>query len=86
MNFIVLQNQEPVLKLQQTLNQYPIIKAQTPDEFQAFENSENSTVVFDDKLPSKRESKFDLFYTRGRHNNIGKNYKSLFSFPEKNSN
>ena len=40
------------------------------------DKSENSFVVFDDILQSKQESNFDLFSTRGRHQNIDINYIS----------
>ena len=51
-------------------NQYPNVKAQTSDESQPIDFYENSTVVFDEMLLSKQESNTDLFFTRGRHNNI----------------
>ena len=70
MNKFLLQKQEPIFINTQSLNQYPNIKIQTPDEIQPLANYENSTVVFDDMLLSKQESNIDLFFTRGRHNNI----------------
>ena len=53
-----------------SLKQYPNIKAQTSDEIEPLENYENSTPVFDDMLLPKQESNIDLFFTRGRHQNI----------------
>ena len=44
------QKQEPIFIITKSLNQYPIIKAQTSDEIQPLENYENSTVAFDDML------------------------------------
>ena len=70
MNLILHQKQEPIFIITKSLNQYPNIKAQTSDEIQPLEHYENSTVVFDDMLLSKQESTIDLFFTRGRHNNI----------------
>ena len=70
MNRILFQKLEQIFIITKSLNQYPDIKAQTSDEIQPLENYENSTVVFDDMLLSKQESNIDLFFTRGRHNNI----------------
>ena len=70
MNHILFQKQEPIFINTKSLNQYPKIKAQTSDEMQPLEHYENSTVVFDHMLQSKQESNIDLFFTRGRHNNI----------------
>ena len=70
MDHIRLQKQEPFLMKTKSLNQYPNIKAKTSDEIQPLNEYENSTVVFDDMLPSKRESNNILFFTRGRHNII----------------
>ena len=70
MNYILQQKQEPIFLITKSLNQYPKIKAQTSDEIHPLEHYENSTVVFDDMLLSKQESNIDLFFTRGRHNNI----------------
>ena len=70
MNYILLQKQKPIFVITKSLNQYPKIKAQTSDETQLFEKSENSTVVFVDMLLSRQESNIDLFFTRGRHSNI----------------
>ena len=80
MNYILLQKQEPIFTFTKSLNQYPNIKAQTSEEIQLLESYENSTVVSDDMLQSKQACKIDLFYTRGRHNNIDKNYKSHSHF------
>ena len=70
MTYILLHKQEPIYIFTKSLNQYPNIKAQTPDEIEPLENYENRIVVFDDMLLSKQESNTDLFFTRGRHNNI----------------
>ena len=70
MNHILHQKQEPIFIITKSLNQYPNIKAQTSDEIQPLNEYENSVVVFDDMLLSKQESNIDLFFTRGRHNNI----------------
>ena len=84
MNHILQQKQEPIFIITKSLNQYPKIKAQTSDEIQPLENYENSTVVFDDMLLSKQESNIDLFFTRGRHNNIDIYYisQSYFHLPK----
>ena len=70
MNHIRHQKQEPIFIITKSLNQYPKIKAQTSDEIQPLNEYENSVVVFDDVLLSKQESNSDLFFARGRHNNI----------------
>ena len=83
-NHILQQKQEPIFIITKSLNQYPNIKAQTSDEIQPLENYENTTVVFDDMLLSKQESNIDLFFTRGRHNNIDIYYisQSYFHLPK----
>ena len=86
MNHILLQKEEPIFIITKSLNPYANIKAQTSDETESLENYENSTVDFDDMLLSKQENNIDLFFTRGRHNNID-NYcisQSYFN-PPKNS-
>ena len=84
MNHILFQKQEPIFIITKSLNQYPNIKAQISDEIEPLEHYENSTVVFDDKLLSKQESNIDLFFTRGRHNNIDIYYisQSYFHLPK----
>ena len=84
MNHILFQKQEPIFIITKSLNQYPNIKAQTSDEIKPLENYENSNVVFDDMLLSKQESNIDLFFTRGRHNNIDIYYisQSYFHLPK----
>ena len=84
MNFVLFQKQEPIFIITKSINQYPKIKAQTSDEIQPLEYYENSTVVFDDMLLSKQESNIDLFFTRGRHNNIDIYYisQSYFNLPK----
>ena len=84
MNHILQQKQEPIFIITKSLNQYPNIKAQTSDEIESLENYENSTVVFDDMLLSKQESNVDLFFTRGRRNNIDIYYisQSYFHLPK----
>ena len=85
MNHILHQKQEPIFIITKSLNQYSKIKAQTSDEIQPLNEYENSVVVFDDMLLSKRESNIDLFFTRGRHNNIDIYYisQSYFHLPKK---
>ena len=61
MNLILFQKQEPIFIITKSLNQYLNIKAQTSGEIQPLDHYENSTVVFDDMLLSKQESKIDLF-------------------------
>ena len=84
MNHILHQKQEPIFIITKSLNQYPNIKAKTSDEIEPLEHYENSTVVFDDMLLSKQESNIDLFFTRGRHNNIDIYYisQSYFHLPK----
>ena len=85
MNYFLLRKQEPIFIITKSLNQYPNINAQTSNEIQPLENYENSVVVFDDMLLSKQESNIDLFFTRGRHNNIDIFYspQSYFHIPKK---
>ena len=84
MNLILFQKQEPIFLFTKSLNQYRKIKAQTSDEIQPIEHYGNITVVFDDMLLSKQESNIDLFFTRGRHNNIDIYYisQSYFHLPK----
>ena len=84
MNYTLLQKQEPIHKNTKTQNQYPNIKAQTSDEIHPLEVYENSVVVFDDMVLSKKESNISLFFTRGRHNNIDIHFisQSYFHLPE----
>ena len=84
MNHILHQKQELIFIITKSLNQYPKIKAQTSDEIQPLNEYENSVVVFDDMLLSKQESNIDLFFTRGRHNNIDIYYisQSYFHLPK----
>ena len=76
MNYFLHQKQEPIFIITNSLNQYPNIEAQTSDEIQPLETFESSIVVYDDMLLSKQESNIDLFFSRGRHNNIDTNYIS----------
>ena len=86
MNHILHQKQEPIFIITKSLNQYPKIKAQTSDEIQPLNEYENRVVVFDDMLLSKQESNIDLFFTRGRQNNIDIYYISQSYFhPPKNT-
>ena len=84
MNHILHQKQEPIFIITKSLNQYPNIKAQSSDEIQQLNEYENSVVVFDDMLQSKQESHIDLFFARGRHNNIDIYYisQSYFHLPK----
>ena len=84
MNHVLHQKQEPIFIITKSLSQYPNIKAQTSEEIQPLNEYENSTVVFDDMLLSKQESKIDLFFTRGRHSNIDLYYifQSYFHVPK----
>ena len=84
MNHILHQKQEPIFIITKSLNQYPKIKAQTSDEIQPLDEYENSVVVFNDMLLSKQEGNIDLFFTRGRHNNIDIYYisQSYFHLPK----
>ena len=50
MNHILLQNQEPIFTITKSLNQYPIITAQTSDEIHPLNEYANSIVVFDGML------------------------------------
>ena len=83
-NHILHQKQEPISSFTKSLNQYPNIKAQASDEIQPLEKYENSTVVFDDMLLSKQKNNIDLFFTRGRHNNIDNYFisRSYFHLPK----
>ena len=85
MNHILFGKKEPIFIITKSTNQNPNIKVQTSDEIEPFEIYEKSTVVFDDMLLSKQESKIDLFFTRGRYNNIYIYYKtqSYFHLPKK---
>ena len=70
MKYILFRKQEPGFIITKSLNHYPKIKAQTSDKIEPLENYENSTVVFNNMLPSKQGGNIDLFFTQGRHNNI----------------
>ena len=85
LNHILHQKQEPIFINAKSLNKYPDIKAQTTGELQPLEIYGNSTVVFDDMLLSKQGSNMDMFFTRGRHNNIDIYYisQSFLHFPKK---
>ena len=63
MKHILHQKQEPFFRITKSINQYPNIKAQTPNEIEPSENHENSTVVLDDMLLTKRESKLHMLFT-----------------------
>ena len=80
MNHFLFQKQEPFFIITKSLNQYPNKKAQASEEIEPLENYENSTVVLDDMLLSTQESKIDLFFTRGWHNNIDSYYISQSYF------
>ena len=84
MNRILFQKQEPIVLITKSLNHYPNIKAQTSEEIQPLENYGSSNVVFDDRLLSKQESNIDLFFTRGRHQNIDIYYisQNYFDLPK----
>ena len=84
MKYSQLQGKKPIVIVTPSLNPYPHIKAQTSEEIQPLENYENSTVVFD-MLPSKKESNFDFFLTRGRHSKIDIYFitHSCFHLPKK---
>ena len=47
MNHIPFQKQEPIFIITKSLNHYPNITAQTPDEYHPLKRYKNSTVVFD---------------------------------------
>ena len=80
MNHISLQEQEPIFIITKLLTQYPNIKAQTSDKIQPLNEYANSTVVFDDMFLSKQESNNNLFFTRGRYQNIDIYYISQSNF------
>ena len=78
---ILHQKHEPISIITKPLIHYPNnIKAQTSDETQPLHKFLNSTVDFGDLLLSKQESNIDLFFTRGRHNNIDIYYNSQSYF------
>ena len=85
MNHILLKKQVPIFIITKSLNHNPNNNAQTSDEIEPLEIYENSTFVFDDMLLSKQESNIDLFFTRGRHNNVDIYYisQSYYHFPKK---
>ena len=70
MNHILHQKHEPTFIITKSINQCPNIKAQISDEIEPLENYEASTVVFEEMLLSKQKGNIDLFFTRGRHQNI----------------
>ena len=84
MNHFLHQKHEPKFIITKSLFQYPNIKAQTSEEIQPLNEYENSVVVFDDMLLSKQESNINLFFTRGRHDNIDIYYicQSYFHLPK----
>ena len=76
----LLQRQLQYLIITKSLNQYPNINAQTSDESQPLETYENSTNNLDEVLLSKQASNIDLFFNRGRHDNIDIYYMSQSIF------
>ena len=56
--------------IRKSVNQYPQRCKNISDKIQPLNEHENSTVVSDDKFLSKQESKINLFFAKGRHNNI----------------
>ena len=84
MNHVLLRKQEPIIIITKSVNQYRNIEAQTSDERQLLENYENSSVVFDDMVLSKKESNIDRFFVRGRHKIIDIYYisQSYFHLPK----
>ena len=70
MTYDLLQKQEPIFIITNSINQYLNIKAQLSDENQPLEVNESSTVLFDDMLLSKQASNIERFFTRGRQNNF----------------
>ena len=80
----LLQKQEPIFLITKSLNQYPIIKAQTSDDIQTLANYEACIVPFDDTLLAEHKSNFDLFSTRGRHRKIDIYYisQNYFHLPK----
>ena len=76
MKYILLQKQELIYIITESVKQYPNIKTQTSDKIQPLEIYDNSTVVFHDMLLWKQASKIDLLFTRERHKNFGKYYIS----------
>ena len=80
MIYIPLQKQEVIHKNTKSLNQCPIIKAQTTDEIRPSENYENSIVIFAHMLLSKQATNSDQFSTRGPYNSLDIYYKSQSYF------
>ena len=70
MNHFLYKKQETIFIITKSLNHYPKIKAKTSDEVELLEHYENSTVGCDDMLLSKQESNINMFFTRGRRNQI----------------
>ena len=66
MTHILLQKQEPVFMITNSISQYPNIKDQTSDEIQSIETYEHSAFVFDAMLIAKQARNNDLFPTKGR--------------------
>ena len=69
MNHFLFQKQEPILITTKSINQYPKIKAQTSD-----------VQLFLTICCYQTKSNFDLFFARGRHNNIDIYYISQSYF------
>ena len=84
MNYFLFRKQDLIFIITKSSNQYPNIKAQTSHEIQPLNEYENSTVLFDDRLLSKQENDNNLFFTRGRHDNIDMYYisQSYFHLPK----
>ena len=86
MNHLLLKKQGTIFIVTKSINQKLYIEAQTSDKIQSLEDYEkHSTIVFDDLLLSKQESIVDLFFTRGRHQNIDIYYisQTYFHLPKK---
>ena len=76
MTYVLLQNEKPIYINTKSLKEHPNVKFQTSDEVQSLENYENSFVVLDDLLLSKKASDIDLFFERRHHNTNDVNFTS----------
>ena len=74
-------NQRPIHIITRSPNQYPNYK--TSNEIKPINKYKGSIVIFDDMLGAKNCSQIDVFFTRGRHEDLDVYYisQSYFGLP-----
>ena len=74
-------NKRPIHIIPSSPNQYPNYK--TSNEIKPINKYKGSVVIFDDMLGARNSSQIDLFFTRGRHEDLDVYYisESYFALP-----